>query len=193
MVIENDFEQVVSDSTKEYFSRLRSILGLSSASLTILVGLQSQFVPQQPRLLFLLQLSWVLLAVAIVLALFGVAGLHHLRFRFAEKLIDQALIREMRAAGRRGIYVPIPQPWRTCGRCAPWAFVLAMVCLCVFGVANIGHQPKPTNDNATQKASISARRHQGIPTIDHAQNNNPMDAKPIRLLAHWSLEHCGCS
>ena len=135
---EDELERLVTTGTSEYFAWIRGILTLSSGGLTLLVALQGQFVPKAPRLLFLLQFSWILLAVAVVLSLFGVAGLHKLYFAaVVELVLKEAHSRESARGGRLAPPLPIPEPYRSCGRIAPWAFVLAIVSLCMFGVANL--------------------------------------------------------
>jgi len=171
----DEIERLLTAGTSEYIAWLRSILTLSSGGLTLLVALQGQFVPQSPRLILLLQFSWILLAVSVLLSLFGVAGLHRLYFAAVVKLVlEESRNQGTEAGDRRAPPIPMPEPYRSCGRIAPWAFVLAILSLCAFGIANLPRQsPASTPASGKQKAASADRVLQETPSTSHLVTANP--------------------
>jgi len=177
----DELERLITAGTTEYIAWLRGILTLSSGGLTLLVALQGQFVPESPRLIALLQFSWILLAVAVVLSLFGVAGFHKLYFSAVQSVLMGARNPESGAVGRIAPPVPIPEPYRSCGRIAPWAFVLAIVSLCIFGIANLpSRSPASTPGSGRQKATRWNRTLQENPSTSRLPPYN-YRMQPTRL------------
>ena len=74
-------KSVLDAATVEYFAWLRQILTLSSTSLTVLIALRSQLVPEHPQSIWLLQLTWIALMTTIASALWATAGHHKLLLR----------------------------------------------------------------------------------------------------------------
>ena len=125
-------ENAMAEGTRAYFAWLRTILTLSSGSITLLVSLKGQFVPAEPLALWLLKSSWGLLAAAVVLSLLGIRGEHRLHLSAARE------VERARMAGQRLVHTPVERLAQRCGSAAPWAFVGAMITLAAFGIANVG-------------------------------------------------------
>jgi len=166
-------KSVLDAATVEYFAWLRQILTLSSTSLTVLIALRSQLVPEHPQSIWLLQLTWIALMIAIASALWGTAGYHKVLMRLyvshrrAEQIRDQTS--EM---------IPVPRFYLRCGKIAPFAFLVALLSLGVFGVLNIGTHS--VNKPATLPAGTTAP---AIPLgltdpIPNTPHNTPTNASP---------------
>lgn len=70
----DDIERrLISEHRKPYADWLRHVVSLSSGALTLLVGLQSQYVPKIPKDIWILKCCWCFLALAVL------AGLYALR------------------------------------------------------------------------------------------------------------------
>src|SRR3972149_1703775 len=136
MVDDDTLKRIADAGTREYFAWIRHILTISTGGLTLLVALQSQFVPAHPRWIILLQGTWVLLAASVLFALFGLAGMSAIYLQAGNMLLKSAQA-PAQITGARRVLVCIPQPYRTCCKIAPWTFLGAIVLLCIFGVANV--------------------------------------------------------
>lgn len=146
------YGQLTDEATSEYYAWLKQILTLASGSLTILVALRNQILPDVPKTIYLLQLSWLLFAVSIVLALFALRGHHILLFDAARDLYQSATGQKNKQAGgttTRDIYTKI-------GRAVPWVFVAAVVALTLFGIVNLIPATKTTPETQKTQATISA-------------------------------------
>lgn len=122
----------------------RQLVTLSSGGLTLLVSLQSSYVPELPSGLFLLQMCWSLLAISIcsgILLLFGSAqsrldavnNLRGLRKDHGEKKAVQ-LVRKTNGTHLRERFV-----FRLAEHLAVGCFLGALVSLSWFAVLNAGH------------------------------------------------------
>jgi hypothetical protein len=122
------------EATLEYHSWLKQILTLSSGSLTILVSLRNQILPEHPQSLILLQLSWFLFALSTILALFAIKGHHILLFHTQQDCIRAATDETCEQVA--GI-ATVPKAYQIPGVIVPWVFVLAVVSLSLFGILNL--------------------------------------------------------
>jgi hypothetical protein len=71
----DDIERrLVSEHLKPHYDWIRHVVSLSTASLTLLVSLQSHYVPKVPKGVWLVALCWLLLALAILCGLLALRG-----------------------------------------------------------------------------------------------------------------------
>jgi len=147
----NSAKSVLDAATNEYFAWLRQILTLSSTSLTVLIALRSQLVPEHPESIWLLQITWIALMIAIASSTWGTAGHHKLllrgyeSYRRAEETMDP-----------RSERITVPRFYLLCGKTAPVAFLVALICLGVFGVLNVGTPQANKSTIATPVATTEA-------------------------------------
>lgn len=76
---------------KPYYDWIRHVVSLSTASLTALIALQGNYLPNQPRAIYFLALAWLALLSTILL------GIVALRAEYTTPLAAVARIRKMRA------------------------------------------------------------------------------------------------
>jgi hypothetical protein len=138
----DDVERRMVTHHREPFNNwLRQIVTLSSGALTLLVGLQSQYVPQHPKGLILLRASWGLLAVAVL------AGIVALRGEWQTWLDATSRLRSLRqtrgdAAAAASLsaddsYRP-RQIFLVATQATFWAFAFAVLLLATFAIWNLG-------------------------------------------------------
>jgi hypothetical protein len=138
----DDVERRLVTQHREPFNNwLRQLVTLSSGALTLLVGLQGQYVPQHAKGLVLLRLSWGFLAVAVL------AGIVALRGEWQTPLDATSRLRELRgvhgdAAATASLLADDSyRPRRVfvlATEATFWAFVLAVVSLAAFAMWNLG-------------------------------------------------------
>ena len=117
-----------------YYDWVRHMLTVATGALTLLVALQGTFVPENPRFLWLLQSSWVGLALSITGAAVILHGRHGMMWRSAQRRLD---------APRGDIVERPPLPYRIADRLFPWVLVFSMITLTLFALVNLGRvQPK---------------------------------------------------
>ena len=63
-----------SEHLKPYYDWIRLVISLSTVSLTLLVSLQSQYVPKQPKSLWLLAVCWLSNVVSVGAGLLALSG-----------------------------------------------------------------------------------------------------------------------
>jgi hypothetical protein len=119
------YGKITDDATNEYYAWLKQILTLASGSLTVLVALRNQILPEHPQGLILLQLSWFLFALSIILALFALRGHHILLFHTARDLFQAATGQKSDKVGA----TTTPKLYSKLGQTTPWVFVSAVVLL----------------------------------------------------------------
>ena len=145
------YGQITDDATNEYYAWLKQILTLASGSLTILVALRNQILPEHPQGLILLQLSWFLFALSIILALFALRGHHILLFHTARDLFQAATNQKNEKVGM----TTTPKLYSRLGQITPWVFVSAVVLLTLFGILNLTQGAKTRPDIQKTQATIS--------------------------------------
>jgi hypothetical protein len=134
------YGQLTDEATAEYYNWLKQILMLAAGSLTVLVSLRNQILPEAPKAIYLLQLSWILFAVTIVLALFALRGHHILLFNAARDLFKTAIGKSDVKAGM----VEAPKIYSIFGQVTPWVLVSAVLSLTLFGILNLGYKAPQT-------------------------------------------------
>jgi hypothetical protein len=154
----SEYRQLADEATLVYFAWMKQILNLSSGSLTILIALRSQLAPGTQKATILLQISWILFALSIVLSLFALQGHHLLLIHTAQDLIQSAKAQKTNSAG----FVPYPTARRKIGQIVPWIFVSAIVFLTLFGIVNLTPDTKtkpetPTMQEATVESHTSTQ------------------------------------
>jgi hypothetical protein len=126
---------------------LRQLVTLSSGALTLLVGLQSHYIPQHPTALWLLRLCWGSLAIAVL------AGVVALRGEWQTPLDAYSALRRMRAIhGDAAAAADLmadsghsPRPvFDLAVRACFWCFVFSVLTLAVFAILNVATPPMPT-------------------------------------------------
>jgi len=145
------YAQLTDEATTEYYAWLKQILTLASGSLTVLVALRNQILPADPKAILLLQLSWLLFAAAIILALFALRGQHILLFHTARDLYQAATNPKIEKVGM----TTAPKIYSKIGQATPWIFVSAVVALALFGIVNLIPVPKTIVETPKTPASIS--------------------------------------
>lgn len=132
----------VSDHRKPYYDWLRHLVTLCVATLTALVALQGHYVPRDAHNLFALALCWVALTGAIFLGVLALRQEYLAPLEAAQKIQksretygDSAT--EIMVANRLLQVVP---PWhhRFAVTLMLMMLFLALLCLCVFAISNLG-------------------------------------------------------
>lgn len=131
----------VSDHRKPYYDWLRHLVTLCVATLTALVALQGHYVPRDAHNLFALALCWVALTGAIFLGVLALRQEYlaplrlHKNTKSRETYGDSAT--EIMVANRLLQVVP---PWhhRFAVTLMLMMLFLALLCLCVFAISNLG-------------------------------------------------------
>lgn len=123
-----------------YYGWVRHVVTLASGSLTVLVALQSNYIPDNPQGLPLLILCWVGLVLSILLgvaALFGEAqtpldaaqNLRELRHKFGDNHAAKLLEQNISTKPKKGfLYAQ---------KALPYFFVGSLCCLCAFAIINL--------------------------------------------------------
>ncbi|MGE4500140.1 MAG: hypothetical protein AB7C96_07305 [Hydrogenovibrio sp.] len=123
-----------------YYSWIRHVVSLSTASLTALIALQGHYLPSHPQAISLLALSWLSLLLTVL------SGLVALRSEYATPLAAVKKIREMRrdhgdmyAANQIQQRNSTPPHWshKWAVRLMLSAFSIGLICLCIFAVINL--------------------------------------------------------
>lgn len=140
-----DIERRLIGFHREPFNNwLRQLVGLSSGALTLLVGLQSHYIPQHPKGLWLLRLCWGCLAIAVL------AGVVALRGEWQTPLDAYSDLRWMRhtrgdAAAATDLMTNsghAPRPvFHRAARATFLCFCVAVLALAAFAVWNLGEVP----------------------------------------------------
>jgi len=146
------YGQLNDEATNEYYAWLRQILTLSSGSLTVLVSFRNQILPSYPKAIVLLQLSWFLFAVSIVLVLFALRGHHILLFHAAHDYYQAAIAQKKDTVQE----TKVPGIYSKFGIAVPWVFVSAVVALTLFGIVNLNPATKTTPETQKTQVTISA-------------------------------------
>ena len=149
----NSYGQIIDEATKEYYAWLKQILTLASGSLTVLIALRNQILPEHPQYLILLQISWILFALAIVLALFALRGHHILLFHTAQDFRQAATSQSSDTVAGM---TKAPDIYTRFGQIVPLVFVSAVVALSLFGILNLSQGAKTKLETQKTRATISA-------------------------------------
>jgi hypothetical protein len=138
----DDIERrLIAEHFEPFHNWLRQLVSLSSAALTLLVGLQSHYIPQRPIALWLLRLCWGSLAIVVL------AGVVSLRSEWQTPLDAAKALRKERdllgdeETARRMVHNADHLPRRfsqIAVRCTFWFFVLSVVTLATFAILNLG-------------------------------------------------------
>lgn len=144
-------ERVTERYNAAYQAWLEKLTTLSLAALTLLVSLQSTYVPQSPRGGWLLSGTWGLLALAVLaglLAQFGEAQAH----REFQLRVRDALSEDLNKRHSAGLPLPAAQEWIAAIERIPYtrprlycaaaataagSLALAVICLTAFATWNL--------------------------------------------------------
>lgn len=141
----DDLEEVrrglLRDHRPGYYGWLRQIVTLSFGSLTFLVLLQKNYIPENPQYLWLLLVSWGLLALSVlsgVLALSGEFQIHLDAEHYLGKVVSQ-----LRKGGHLDSPIPTilePRPiFQISNRLTISCFLSALLFLTLFASININN------------------------------------------------------
>ncbi len=123
-----------------YYNWIKHVVTLASGALTILVSLQSNYIPDNPKGLPLLILCWVGLVLSIslgVVALFGEAqtpldaakNIRKNRQQYGDAHVANAMEKNSATNPRKNfLYAQ---------KVLPWLFVASLCSLCIFAVINL--------------------------------------------------------
>lgn len=126
---------------KPYYDWIRNVITLSVAALTSLVALQQNYVPKEPKLIWLLAMCWIALLCTIL------SGIFALRSEFMSHLESLRTLNTLRREKgdcnaaqeleHRGL---LSNP--SCGhnisvKIMQWSFVIAICSLSAFAVSNL--------------------------------------------------------
>ena len=140
VTLEGIERRLITVHREAYYAWIRHVVTLASGTLTILVSLQNNYVPDNPRGLPLLILCWAGLFLSIALglvALFGEAqtpldaakNLQKRRHLYGDGVIAKQLEKNSKAAPKKNfLYAQ---------KALPWAFVGSLCCLCLFAIMNL--------------------------------------------------------
>jgi hypothetical protein len=137
----DDIERrLVSEHRKPFYEWIRHVVGLSTASLTLLVALQSHYIPNDPKGIWLLAVCWLSLALSVI------SGVLALRGEYQTPLDAARNLREKRRAhgdaetvawvARGSGYIPRPI-FKWARGVMVCSFLLGVVSIAVFAVWNL--------------------------------------------------------
>ena len=150
-----------------YYRWVSQLFVVSVGGVTLLISMQSNFVPADPIALWLLQFCWLLFAGAILAGALTLHGRHHivlqvLKFRMRQHQVECGLdepaepesTTSNHAVGRTTIW------HRTAGAAFPLCLAAALVTLCLFALLNLGRSdPKSKSQNHQEVQQRVAKRH----------------------------------
>jgi len=147
------------EGNRLYYDWVRQMLTLTTGALMLLVALQGSFVPKNPRFLWLLESSWVGLALSITAAAIILHGRHGMCWRLAQHRLEQLSKRNSPDAPLGHIGEKPPLLYRIADRFLPWLLVLSVITLTLFALANLGRvQPKAKPDGQANAMPDQAMR-----------------------------------
>ncbi len=133
--------RLIAEHREPFHNWLRQIITLASGALTLLVGLQSHYIPQHPKGLWLLRLCWGCLAGSVL------SGVFSLRSEWQTPLSGAMKLRSIRttlgedAAMDYVLANPSIVPDRKFAiatRATFYLFCIAVVSVAIFAVWNLG-------------------------------------------------------
>jgi hypothetical protein len=129
--------QLVSEHIRPHYDWIRHVVSLSTASLTLLVSLQSHYVPKAPKGIWLLALCWLLLASSVFSGLLALRGEDQTPLG-AARALRQKRRDEVAAAAliKNGAFAPSPI-LRWARRVMFCSFSAGLASLAVFAVWNL--------------------------------------------------------
>lgn len=140
ITIDDVIKRFTIEQTEKYYNWARHIVTMSGGALTLLVSLQNNYVPQKPAQIWLLQLCWTLLAVAILSGSIVLYGEQQNVFDARKKLIlrrqekgDMILAAELNAGWN---YTP-RKIFHFSYNLMAGCFSLSLVCLAWFSSLNL--------------------------------------------------------
>jgi hypothetical protein len=133
---------------EKYYEWVRQMLVISTGSLAILVGMQSNFVPENPKCLWMLQLCWILLALVIAAGAIVLHGEHDLLHRLSQEFLKQVSEAKDRLPDTNGGMVTVAPSQAAKGAeiAFPWLLAGSLAMLAVFASLNTGHSPSKQRD-----------------------------------------------
>jgi hypothetical protein len=137
----DDIERrLVAGHLKPYYDWIRLVVGLSTASLTLLVSLQSHYVPKNPKGVWLLALCWASLAASVLFGLLTLRGesqtfLDHVR-RLRQMRADQGDLATAAEVLKGAGHAPRPT-YRWARRLMICSFLSGVLSMALFGVWNL--------------------------------------------------------
>lgn len=123
-----------------YYAWIRHVVTLSSGTLTVLVALQSHYVPKDPLYLWLLQLCWLLLVLSILCGVYALQGEWQTPLDIARKIQDNLAKKGQDHAIKVIIHAPATSPRRTFSyakKCTFPLYAFALFFLVSFAVLNL--------------------------------------------------------
>lgn len=124
----------------KYYEWIKTCLTVSSGSLALLIGLQGNYVPQNPQAIWAIKSAWICLSGTVILTLVALAGDHGsynaaARYATSPEFIESVQKRNMikLAIGQMG------PPWycTISAKLFPWTFAASVILLTIFAVRNI--------------------------------------------------------
>lgn len=132
---------MVTQHREPFNNWLRQLVTLSSGALTLLVGLQGQYVPQHPKGLILLRASWGLLAVAVLAGIVALRGewqtLLDATFELGRLRQTRGDVAAIASLSTDSSYRP-RKTFLVATQVTFWAFAFAVLLLAVFAIWNLG-------------------------------------------------------
>jgi hypothetical protein len=135
-------ERLAIEHRKPYYDWTARIVTLSSGALTLLVGLQNNYVADNPKAIWLLQSCWIGLMISILAGLVALYGEAQL-FSDARNYIKEtrANLGDFEAARRLEIMKGFAEKaiYRRARKLMFLSFALSFLCLGIFSVMNTPH------------------------------------------------------
>lgn len=123
-----------------YYGWIRHVVTLASGSLTVLVALQNNYIPENPQVLPLLKLCWVGLGLSISLGVVALFGEVQTPLDAAKNLRKNRQLQGDHYAAKRiekNIGTNPQKGFLYAQKALPWCFVASLCCLCVFAIMNL--------------------------------------------------------
>jgi len=134
-----------------------SIFSSSCTMLALLVALQDTYLNEHTRLIWLLQLSWVLFFLTIASSLVATSAPLYLHMAIAQQLEEVPAL----AYGEEDQILTVDLRWyhKYCGAISPLLFVVSILLLCIFGISNTPSQMSSDKHHKTHTQDIDIQNH----------------------------------
>lgn len=132
--------RLVSEHLKPYYDWIRLVISLSTVSLTVLVSLQSHYIPKEPKWVWLLAACWMSLVVSVASGLLALSGEYQTPLDAAQDLIQRRIDHGdaataaalMRNFGFRPRFI-----FKCARRVMVYAFLSGVLSIALFAVRNL--------------------------------------------------------